>query len=232
MSIQIKCSHCGKGLRVPDDRLGKLAKCPACGETFTVLPANSAVGGKVSPTPQKKFSEHAGLAIPIGLFVWIGVCAVVIAIVSAIIFGPLRIWREWEALEPHAESQVGDVVIRGLQSYTSHQPWFDPKKSGFNAGVRQMAFTFMPYQVSMPEKIKFAGVSTQGNFTGTYNPHNGEVDAEVEVGARTFEGLTKDMSKPTGMIHVTGREKDGNLTAEVDGQDATVVTESAPATGP
>jgi hypothetical protein len=227
MSIAIKCTHCGKGLKVPDDRLGKLAKCPACGETFTVMPANSALGGKPSKKPEEKFAEHRGVHVPVGLFVFIGVAIAIIAVVAGIIFGPLRIWRQWEATEPHAQSTVEDVITRGLQSYVSHQGWFDPKKSSFNAGVRQMAFTFMPYNLSMPEKVPFAGVSTQGNFTGSFYPKTGEVDVQAEVGARTFEGLTQDMSKPAGSIHITGREPNGQLSVEVDGKDATVETSTS-----
>jgi hypothetical protein len=224
MSISIKCSHCGKALKVPDERLGKLAKCPACGETFTVLPANSVVGGKPAKTSKERFAEHPAISIPTGLFVWIGVAIAAIVIVGGIVLGPVHVWHQWEALEPHAESQVEDVVTRGLQSYTSHEPWFNPKKDSFNAGVRQMAFDFMPYYISMPDKVAFAGVSTQGKFIGTYYPHTGEITVVAEVGARTFEGLTQDMSKASGSINITGREPNGHLSAEVNGQDATVVT--------
>jgi len=43
MQNTIPCPSCGRQLRVPDDLLGKLVKCPACSQTFT---ANLSV-----PTP-------------------------------------------------------------------------------------------------------------------------------------------------------------------------------------
>ena len=224
MSISIKCSHCGKGLKVPDDRVGKLAKCPGCGETFTVLPANSVVGGKPAKTSEQRFSEHAAVAIPTGLIIWIGVASAAVGLVGAVVFGPVRVWHEWVYLRPHALSLVEEVVTRGLQCYTSHQPWFNPKKSGFNAGVRDVSFYFLPYYVSMPEKVAFAGMSTQGKFIGTFFPHTGEVAIVAEVGGATFEGVSFDVRKAGGTIRITGRETNGQLSAEVDGQDATVVT--------
>ena len=35
MQNTIPCPSCGRQLRVPDDLLGKLVKCPACTQTFT-----------------------------------------------------------------------------------------------------------------------------------------------------------------------------------------------------
>jgi predicted Zn finger-like uncharacterized protein len=35
MQNTIPCPSCGRQLRVPDDLLGKLVKCPACSQTFT-----------------------------------------------------------------------------------------------------------------------------------------------------------------------------------------------------
>ena len=37
--MQVKCSHCGKSLRVPDDAAGKNGKCPACKKVFRLSPA-------------------------------------------------------------------------------------------------------------------------------------------------------------------------------------------------
>ena len=36
MAIAVSCPNCGKNLKVPDDRAGKMAKCPGCMKTFTV----------------------------------------------------------------------------------------------------------------------------------------------------------------------------------------------------
>lgn len=228
MSISIKCTHCGKALRVPDDRLGKLAKCPVCGDTFTVLPANSVVGGGPVVPQKQKFAEHSGLSISPGLLITCGIVIAIIGVVSLIVFGPVRVWHEWEALQPHAEATVDDVCTRGLQSYESHLPWFDPKKDKVMARVRQVAFDFMPFSWKMPDQIPFAGVSNEGQFTGIYYPTTGEVSIDAEVGAVTFEGLAQDVHKGNGKIKITGREKNGNLTAEVDGKDATVLTPNSP----
>jgi hypothetical protein len=44
MTITIKCPNCERALNVPDEAPGKLARCPACGETF-------AIGKTAEPTP-------------------------------------------------------------------------------------------------------------------------------------------------------------------------------------
>ncbi|MAG94651.1 MAG: hypothetical protein CMJ48_13030 [Planctomycetaceae bacterium] len=36
MAIEFNCSHCDKLLKTPDDKAGRGAKCPGCGEMITV----------------------------------------------------------------------------------------------------------------------------------------------------------------------------------------------------
>src|SRR5438128_12295558 len=53
MQNTIPCPSCGRQLRVPDDLLGKLVKCPACTQTFTAnlsAPAPPAEGEAPSET--------------------------------------------------------------------------------------------------------------------------------------------------------------------------------------
>src|SRR5262249_55422481 len=42
MPIIVSCSSCQHPLRVPDDLLGQLVKCPTCGHTFTASAADAA----------------------------------------------------------------------------------------------------------------------------------------------------------------------------------------------
>ena len=42
MPIIVFCSSCQHPLRVPDDLLGQLVKCPTCGHTFTASAADAA----------------------------------------------------------------------------------------------------------------------------------------------------------------------------------------------
>lgn len=55
MAIELICKGCSRKLRIADENAGKLARCPSCGETFTV-PATAipSVGGMtttISPAP-------------------------------------------------------------------------------------------------------------------------------------------------------------------------------------
>lgn len=222
MSIAISCPHCGKALKVPDERVGKLAQCPGCMKTFTVLPANApAIHASISETIR---ANQPAISISSGTIMWLIILVCIVGIGAAIVFGPVRVIHQWDALKPHAQSAVEDVVTRGLQSYESHLPWFNPKKDHINAGVREISFYFLPTSLSLPDRIPFKGMSTQGKFVGTYSPRTGEVSVVAEVGAMTFEGISNDITKANGSIRITGRNINGNLTAEVDGKNATVVT--------
>lgn len=49
MAITFSCAHCGKSLTTSDDKAGRKAKCPGCGEVLTVPEAESALGDDGSP---------------------------------------------------------------------------------------------------------------------------------------------------------------------------------------
>ena len=48
MPIQSICSGCGQTLRVADEHMGKLAKCPSCGTVYRV---GESAGGETQPSP-------------------------------------------------------------------------------------------------------------------------------------------------------------------------------------
>jgi predicted Zn finger-like uncharacterized protein len=58
MSISAACPTCSRKLRVPDELLGKLVKCPSCGSTFT---ANE---GAPPPPPEERPASRRPLAPP------------------------------------------------------------------------------------------------------------------------------------------------------------------------
>ena len=57
MSIQFECQHCGKSLTTSDEKAGRKAKCPGCGEVLTVPEPDSAgfdesdVDDRKAPSP-------------------------------------------------------------------------------------------------------------------------------------------------------------------------------------
>jgi hypothetical protein len=52
MPVQLTCASCGKTLRIPDDRLGRKVRCPACAAVFTAE----------APAPSEEETETAGSA--------------------------------------------------------------------------------------------------------------------------------------------------------------------------
>jgi len=76
--------------------------------------------------------------------------------------------------------------------------------------------------MSMPETIVFGGRSNQGPFLGHYNTQTGEVDGDVSYGGVSSAGLV-DLRRPTGKFHITGRDTNGQTSAEGDGQKLQLV---------
>jgi predicted Zn finger-like uncharacterized protein len=50
MPIEVACPSCDRLLRVPDDLLGRLVKCPSCGDTFTAT--------QPEPSPPTQINER------------------------------------------------------------------------------------------------------------------------------------------------------------------------------
>src|SRR5262249_36112238 len=54
MPIQISCPSCGRQLRVPDNLVGQMVKCPSCQNTFTASVEEPPGGGA-----REEFQERA-----------------------------------------------------------------------------------------------------------------------------------------------------------------------------
>jgi len=76
--------------------------------------------------------------------------------------------------------------------------------------------------MSMPEKVRFFGMTSQGQFQGYYHPATGEIDADVAYGGMTFAGAVA-LAKSTGIFHMTGRMANGFPQAEVNGVPLKIV---------
>ncbi|MCX7700254.1 MAG: zinc-ribbon domain-containing protein [Gemmataceae bacterium] len=48
MSISVRCSSCGKSMRVPDEAAGRSIRCRFCHQPFTARADGSAGGSRVS----------------------------------------------------------------------------------------------------------------------------------------------------------------------------------------
>ena len=132
-------------------------------------------------------------------------------------FGPVRVWNQWEDIGPKASDDISNVITFGLQAYLSQQGEYDPMNAHGAPAVDGTVSFFRPTLVmSMPEKVKFFGKSSQGNFVGFYHPATGEIEADVAYGGMTFAGAV-DLAKATNQFHMTGRMANGFPQAEVNG---------------
>jgi predicted Zn finger-like uncharacterized protein len=52
MPSTVPCPSCGRELRVPDELIGKLVKCPACSQTFTASLSVPTPSPTVQPRPE------------------------------------------------------------------------------------------------------------------------------------------------------------------------------------
>jgi predicted Zn finger-like uncharacterized protein len=52
MQSTVPCPSCGRELRVPDDLIGKLVKCPACTQTFTASLSTPAPPAETEAKPE------------------------------------------------------------------------------------------------------------------------------------------------------------------------------------
>jgi len=224
MPIQVSCSGCGKRLTVRDELVGKRIKCPACGNTFEASPAAATPAGMAIATGprQRKVEETGGKFHVAPMYLVIGALAIIIPTVIAIYtYGPHKVRKQWEELEPVAESTVLDVVTRAIQSHLSKTGEYDPTKSHHTPHAMNVAFVFGPMYMSMPDEVGFAGSSTEGAFSGSYFPKTGEVKVQVEVGGSSLpSGIM--VKRGDEKLNVTGREKNGHIIAEIDGKTADI----------
>ena len=122
MAITVACTNCGKKLKVPDDRAGKMAKCPGCMTTFMVPGGGGAghaaaamaagVPQTVGPGVQIKKPERAvpGFTVAWGsIFLIVGLLLIP-ASIAAIYFGPVRTKHKWDAIAEQAYTDVPNGI--------------------------------------------------------------------------------------------------------------------------
>jgi hypothetical protein len=219
MSIIAKC-ECGHRMSVADVMAGKSVRCSKCTGLIEVPEAT----GPKGPSPMaRRNAEVPSVSVSPALVMTGIVTAVVMAIVLTFYFGPWTVGKKWEAMSVKANEQVTDVVQFALQAYESEHALYDTTQS-HNLPQLQGDASFVPPMMafSLPRKIIFLGKTNRGNYTGTFDTTNGEVEAEIETGGFTVAGLL-DVKKATGKFRITGRMKDGEAEAECDGEPLKIV---------
>jgi hypothetical protein len=213
MPIMVLCS-CGKRMGVSDKLAGKTIKCPACGDPLQVTAAPPLPAGR---TTVKKKTASPAIYISKGKIIALVSLLIGLGLGLMFYFGPVRVWNQWEDIGGKAGDDVSSVISFGLQAYLSQQGEYDPMHSHNAPAVDGPVSFFRPTLVmSMPEKVRFFGKSTQGNFVGYYHPATGEIEADVAYGGLTFAGAV-DLAKATNQFHMTGRMANGFPQAEVNG---------------
>jgi hypothetical protein len=237
MPISVVCQKCGKGLKVKDEWLGKRATCPGCGNTFIVgaggaggaLPMGKPGATKFNPqvatnAKQKRDAGAAKFSVSRGLVMGAVAFLLVAGGIGAFLNGPAKVNKQWDALEQKPNDDVVSVISRGLECHLQALGLYNPRKGRGRPEARNVMFYRPTMVMSMPEQVKFQGVSNIGPFEGWYNPHTGEVDAKVEIGAGI--GIAGSGGKKTQgkAITINGKTlKDGNIETFVDGKKVELV---------
>jgi hypothetical protein len=216
MAITAKCS-CGKRTSVADSLAGRTITCSACGRDLLIAGAPS-LGPSAAALKAQRQKAAAGSAVSINPMIVISavVGVIVFGIVLALYLGPWRVGSNWAAMSKQANNDVTDVINYSIQAYESEQGMYDPRQSHITPHIEGDATFMTPYMAfTMPRRIPFFGATNQGAYKGTYDTTTGEVIADVDVGGMTVGGLVQ-VQKSTGSFHLTGREKNGKVTAEGD----------------
>jgi len=227
MPITVSCPKCNKQLKVRDELVGKKLRCPGCGNSFDAKATPAGKGAtvfnasKAAAAKQKQMEGAGKISISWGpIIIGAGVLLVIVGIILFIV-GPKRVWNQWEEIGQKAGDDVEEVVTLALKAHLSHAGEWNPNKPGHDPRAEETQFYRPTFVMSMPDRVDFKGNSTQGEYTGKYNPKTGEVIADVAVDG---------MSLPSGVvvkkggtkIHVTGRVKAGKTEAEIDGKKAEI----------
>ena len=241
MPILARCG-CGGKIGVGDAMAGRTVRCPKCGEDILVGAAGAPAvskGAKPAKAAGPSFSSgrrpvtgggvvSSSISINPAYIAVAVVLALVIGCGAALYFGPWRVSNDWAAMQPRANDEITDVVQYGMQAYLQQMGMFDTGSSHFVPHVDGPVMFFAPLMnFTMPPKIVFHGATTQGGFAGTYEPRTGEIAADVEFGGATVGGLIKTR-KALGKFHMTGREKDGKVTAECNGAPLVLIPPTPP----
>jgi hypothetical protein len=224
MPIIATCPSCRKQLNVKDEYIGKRLKCPQCSTTFTADASTAAPAGTraTAPSPGRTRGAGSGGAVP-RIHLSPGIIALIVAFIAipTIFFiwsiGPGKVRGDWQKLEPVVRDDVADVVRRGIMAYHEQFKLPGDDRPSMWPKTHDITFVISPMPFTMPEKIGFAGTSSEGVFSGNYLPRTGEIEAEVEIGGVTLPtGI--NVSRGEQKINVTGRNKNGVVTVEVDGK--------------
>jgi hypothetical protein len=231
MAVLARCS-CGGRTGVSDAMIGRTVRCPKCGNDILVTAGGGGGTSKGAPgkggkaTPKGKPAAAPAVAISPTVVIGGTVLVLVVGVALALYLGPWTVGNQWAAMAPKANSDVTDVVMFALQAHQS-QGLAGADADGGGAAVAMSLgkapaiegpAVFVPPMMafSMPRQLLVSGRTSQGSYVGTYNTTSGEVDLNIDVGGYTVGGLV-DVRHPTGKIHVTGRETNGQVSAEEDG---------------
>lgn len=213
MGINVLCG-CGKRTMVSDALIGKMMRCPGCGNEVAVVAGGAAKGKRGGK------AQQAGPAFELssGQKMLVGVGIVLILLGAGFFFGPMRVWSQWSDVKTKATQNVQDLVIDSLREKMKEEV-LDPMAHRRQPVVESSDLSFFePYLAfSMPETVAFIGKSNQGTFSGNYNVRTGEVDATVSFGGYSVAGLV-DVKRPTGNFHLVGRMVNGKPEMEIDGK--------------
>lgn len=226
MAIVAQCD-CGHRFRLAEALAGRTIPCPKCGGAVLV-PQPSAMAVATRAAKRQAAVNAPPVSINPMLIIAATVVLILVVIVSAMYFGPWTVGKQWEAMSSRANSDVTDVVQFAIQAYESQHGMYDAAASHMAPQVQGEAAFVPPYMAfSMPRHIMFTGKTNQGNYIGTYDTSNGEISADIETGGFTIGGLV-DAKPATGRFHITGREKDNQVTAECDGVPLKIVMRKLP----
>ena len=208
---------------------GKSIICSACGARVQVPAASTAPGGKAAA--KRKVDNTPSVTVSPALIIGVVIVVLVIGTVLALYLGPWTVGKQWEAMSDKANDQVTDVVDFALRAYESQSGSYDAAQSHM-VPMHEGKASFIPPAMafSLPKKMVFSGKTNQGNYMGTYDTSTGEINADIETGGWTIGGLV-DARKATGKFHIAGREKNGETTAECDGEPLKIVMRKPPGKG-
>jgi hypothetical protein len=212
MAISVQCDNCGKRLNVRDELIGKKVKCPACKSAFQASPTTAIKVKKMEKGKQAKVS------ISWGPILMITGAVLVVGFILMIVFGPVRAKNQWDPMAAQAESDIRDVVQRGLELYMMNTGAYNPKIDRAQPTVHEVHMLWDMMVMSLPEEIHFKGTTTEGEYTGTFNTQTSEVNADVEVGGFVVPGVGEAARKGETTFKVSGTMKNGNLDVRVNGK--------------
>ena len=266
--MMASCPQCGKSLKVRDEWAGRMLKCPTCKTAFKAeagsgrAPARPAAAAAASATAGAKRSTvpvaaarkptGGGIAINTNVILMLAGAGLVLALIAATLFGPLRVKRHWEAHQDEAENAVNDVIELAMKAKASADKLYDPNKARNVPSVGDVRMLPEIFTLSIPRTVRFDGFGTLGKFEGTYEFDTGEIVCDMKLGGLMLQsgvfvnedgvsvaggqrdaGPTAGVSKAAaaakkstaseGTIHITGRSKNGAASVEINGKKAEII---------